>query len=364
MTPTPKPAGSGKRSGVTLLSAPRHLGRYRDIGRLLLKYGRSDLVRQAGLDTALVDDVEPAGAQEEGENLAADLERLGPTFIKLGQLLSTRADLMPPPFLDALARLQDDLEPFSFDQVRTTIEDELGVRLSRIFDDFDETPLAAASLGQVHAATLSSHGGGAGRGGGVKVQRPGIRRQGFDDLEVLENIAGRVEAHSEQGRLFAVTDLVGQFRRSLLDELDYRKEAANLVRLRQIVAERPLLVVPAPYDDFSTGRVLTMERIPGRKVTDISPLARLEIDGPALARALFDAYLDQILVEGFFHADPHPGNVLLMPDGRLGLIDVGMVARVTPEMREHLMRLLMAGGGGRGGGGARVPPEMSQPTAG
>ena len=343
---------------MTLLSAPRHLGRYRDIGRLLLKYGRSDLVRQAGLDTALVDDVEPAGARAEGDELAADLERLGPTFIKLGQLLSTRADLLPPPYLDALARLQDNLEPFGFDEVRTTVEDELGVRLSRIYDDFDETPLAAASLGQVHAATLRG-----GRDVVVKVQRPGIRRQVFDDLEVLENIAERVEAHSEQGRLFAVTDLVAQFRRSLLDELDYRKEAANLVRLREIVAERPLLVVPAPYDDFSTGRVLTMERIPGRKVTEMSPLARLEIDGPALARALFDAYLDQILVEGFFHADPHPGNVLLLPDGRLGLIDVGMVARVTPEMREHLIRLLMAVGERRGEEVARLAMDMSEPTA-
>jgi predicted unusual protein kinase regulating ubiquinone biosynthesis (AarF/ABC1/UbiB family) len=357
MIQTPKTPGLGKNRGVTLLSAPRHLGRYRDIGRLLLKYGRSDLVRQAGLDTALVDDVEPVGAQAEGEELAADLERLGPTFIKLGQLLSTRADLLPPPYLDALARLQDDLEPFSFDEVRSTIEDELGVRLSRIFDDFDETPMAAASLGQVHAATLRG-----GRDAVVKVQRPGIRRQVFDDLEVLENIASRVEAHSEQGRLFGVTDLVAQFRRSLLDELDYRKEAANLVRLRGIVAERPLLVVPAPYDDFSTGRVLTMERVPGRKVTDISPLARLEIDGPALARALFDAYLDQILVEGFFHADPHPGNVLLLPDGRLGLIDVGMVARVTPEMREHLMRLLMAVGERRGEEVARLAMDMSEPT--
>ena len=342
---------------MTLLSAPRHLGRYRDIGRLLLKYGRSDLVRQAGLDTALVDDVEPAGARAEGDELAADLERLGPTFIKLGQLLSTRADLLPPPYLDALARLQDNLEPFGFDEVRTTIEDELGVRLSRIYDDFDETPLAAASLGQVHAATLRG-----GRDVVVKVQRPGIRRQVFDDLEVLENIAERVEAHSEQGRLFAVSDLVAQFRRSLLDELDYRKEAANLLRLREIVSERPLLVVPAPYDDFSTGRVLTMERIPGRKVTEMSPLARLEIDGPALARALFDAYLDQILVEGFFHADPHPGNVLLLPDGRLGLIDVGMVARVTPEMREHLIRLLMAVGERRGEEVARLAMDMSEPT--
>ena len=343
---------------MTLLSVPRHLGRYRDIGRLLLKYGRSDLVRQAGLDTALVDDVEPEGARAEGNELAADLERLGPTFIKLGQLLSTRADLLPPPYLESLARLQDDLEPFSFDKARTTIEDELGVRLSRVYDDFDETPMAAASLGQVHAAVLRG-----GRDVVVKVQRPGIRRQVFDDLEVLENIAARVEAHSEQGRLFAVGELVAQFRRSLLDELDYRKEAANLVRLREIVADRPLLVVPAPYDDFSTGRVLTMERIPGRKVTEMSPLARLDIDGPALARALFDAYLDQILVEGFFHADPHPGNVLLTPDGRLGLIDVGMVARVAPELREHLVRLLLAVGERRGEEVARLAMDMSEPTS-
>jgi predicted unusual protein kinase regulating ubiquinone biosynthesis (AarF/ABC1/UbiB family) len=350
---------------VTLLSAPRHLGRYRDIGRLLVKYGRSDLVRQAGLDTALVDDVEPDGARAEGEELAADLERLGPTFIKLGQLLSTRADLLPPPYLEALARLQDDLEPFPFDVVRATIEDELGVRLSRVFDDFDETPLAAASLGQVHTAVLRPHGGsggGAGREVVVKVQRPGIRRQVFDDLEVLENIAGRLEAHTESGRLFAVGDLLAQFRRSMLDELDYRKEAANLVRLREIVADRPLLVVPAAYDDFSTGRVLTMERVPGRKVTEISPLARLDIDGPALARALFDAYLDQILVEGFFHADPHPGNVLLLPDGRLGLIDLGMVARVAPELRDRLVRLLLAVGERRGEEVARLALDMSDPT--
>ena len=362
---TPNRPRSGNRSLVTLLSAPRHLGRYKDIGRLLIKYGRSDLVRQAGLDTALLDDVEPAGARAEGDELAADLERLGPTFIKLGQLLSTRADLMPPPYLEALARLQDDLEPFGFDEVRTIVEDELGVRLSRVFDDFDETPMAAASLGQVHAAVLRSHGGTAGeraREVVVKVQRPGIRRQVFDDLEVLENIATRLEAHTVQGRLFAVGDLLAQFRRSLLDELDYRKEAANLVRLHEIVADRPLLVVPMPYDDFSTSRVLTMDRIPGRKVTEMSPLARLEVDGPALARALFEAYLDQILVEGFFHADPHPGNVLLTPDGRLGLIDVGMVARVTPELRERLIRLLLAVGEGRGEEVARLAMDMSEPT--
>lgn len=342
---------------MKVATATRHLGRYRDIGRLLLKYGRSDLIQQAGIDITLLDDVEPEGAYAEGTELAADLERLGPTFIKLGQLLSTRADLLPAPYLEALSRLQDQLEPFPFDQVRTTIEEELGVRLPRVFDDVDEVPLAAASIGQVHAAVLRD-----GREVVVKVQRPGIRRQIFDDLEVLEDLAERVEAHSQKGRLIGISGLITQFRKSLLDELDYRKEAANLQRLGRIVAERPELLVPTPYDDFTTSRVLTMERIRGRKVTDISPLARLELDGSSLARALFEAYLDQILVEGFFHADPHPGNVLVTPDNRLGLIDLGMVARVAPEMRDRLLRLLLALGEGRGEEVARIAAEMGEAT--
>jgi ubiquinone biosynthesis protein len=349
---------------VSLLSAPRHLGRYRDIGRLLLKYGRSDLARQVGLDATLADDLDAespefADARAKGDELAADLERLGPTFIKLGQLLSTRADLLPQPYLDGLARLQDSLAPFPYEVARDIVEDELGVRLSRVYDEFDETPIAAASLGQVHAAVLRG-----GRPVVVKVQRPGIRRQVFDDLEVLESLAERLEAHTHQGRLFAVTDLLAQFRRSMLDELDYRKEAANLVRLARIVADRDLLVVPAPYDDFTTGRVLTMDRIIGRKVTELSPLARLDVDGESLARELFEAYLDQILVEGFFHADPHPGNVLLTSDGRLGLIDLGMVARVTPEMRDHLIRLLLAVGERRSEEVARIAASMSTPMDG
>jgi predicted unusual protein kinase regulating ubiquinone biosynthesis (AarF/ABC1/UbiB family) len=210
----------------------------------------------------------------------------------------------------------------------------------------------------VHAATLRG-----GRDVVVKVQRPGIRRQVDDDLEVLETVAERVELHTEKGRLLAVTDLLEQFRRSLLDELDYRKEAANLVRLGEIVADRRQLVVPAPFEDFTTSRVLTMDRIAGKKVTELSGLARLDIDGALLARELFQAYLDQILVHGFLHADPHPGNVLLTPDGRLGLIDVGMVARLTPELRERLLRMLLALSERRGEEVARLAADMSEPTA-
>jgi predicted unusual protein kinase regulating ubiquinone biosynthesis (AarF/ABC1/UbiB family) len=341
---------------VNLLSAPHRLGRYGELARLLVKYGRSDVVRQAGLDSALLEDAEPADGRAQGEQLAADLERLGPTFIKLGQLLSTRADLLPATYLDGLARLQDALEPFPTDVARATIEEELGVRLSKVFAEFDDVPMAAASLGQVHRAVLRD-----GRDVVVKVQRPGIRRQVFDDLEVLETVAERVEQHTEQGRLLAVTDLLGQFRRSLLDELDYRKEAANLVRLGEIIERYDQLVVPSPYDDFTTSRVLTMDLIAGKKVTELSGLARLDVDGAQLARQLFDAYLDQILVHGFFHADPHPGNVLLMPDGRLGLIDLGMVARVAPELRDRLVQLLLAVGERRGEEVARITADISEP---
>ncbi|MDX6225399.1 MAG: ubiquinone biosynthesis protein [Frankiales bacterium] len=338
----------------------RHPGRYRDIARLLLKYGRSDLVHRAGLESAFLDDPDSAPPDlaadlAKGESLAADLERMGPTFIKLGQLLSTRADLLPQSYIDGLTRLQDRLEPFPFDDARAIIEEELGVRLSRVFDEIDEAPMAAASLGQVHAATLRG-----GRDVVVKVQRPGIRRQVLDDLEMLEPIAEALERHTDGGQAFGAVDLLARFRRSLVDELDYRKEAANLVRLRGIVANRTRLVVPRPYDDFTSSRVLTMDRVRGRKVTEMTPLARLEIDGAALAHDLFDAYLDQILIEGFFHADPHPGNVLLTPEGRLGLIDLGMVAQVAPQMRDRLTRLLLALGEQRGEEVARMASEMSE----
>jgi predicted unusual protein kinase regulating ubiquinone biosynthesis (AarF/ABC1/UbiB family) len=347
---------------VTLLSTRRHrIGRYGEIARLLVKYGRSDLVRQAGLDNDLAayPDEETGGAEAraEGLELARDLERLGPTFIKLGQLLSTRADILPPPYLDALSRLQDSLDPFPTEVVRATIEEELGVRLSRLFADFSDEPLAAASLGQVHAATLRD-----GRRVVVKVQRPDVRRQVVDDLEILTSLAERIEAHSEQGRLLAVTDLLDQFRRSLVDELDYRKEAANLLRMQAIVATREHLVVPTPYEDLTTSRVLVMERIDGKKVTELSGLARLDVDGSQIAKELFQAYLDQILRDGFFHADPHPGNVLLTRDGRLGLIDLGMVAHLTPELRDKLLRLMLALGERRGEEVARIAADLSEPT--
>jgi predicted unusual protein kinase regulating ubiquinone biosynthesis (AarF/ABC1/UbiB family) len=335
---------------------PRHLKRYKDISLLLMRYGRADLVSGMGLPS---DEVTPdtAGMAASAADLAADLERLGPTYVKLGQLLSTRADLLPPPYIQALARLQDDVAPFDSDEVERIICSELGARLSRVFPEFDPEPIASASLGQVHRATLRD-----GRQVAVKVQRPGIREQVLDDLDALRELAELADAHTELGRLYGFADLVAEFRASMLAELDYRQEARNLVTLGANLAEFDRIAVPQPITDLSTGHVLTMEYVEGRKLTTLGPLAQLDLDGTELARQLLGAYLRQILVDGFFHADPHPGNVLLTADGDLALLDLGMVGRVPAEMGDRLVKLLLAIGEGRAEDASRALLSLAEPT--
>jgi ubiquinone biosynthesis protein len=327
---------------MSLSLQPRHLARYRDIARLLIRYGRSDLVRDLDIDGLESDDRETPLC-EDATQLATDLEALGPTFIKLGQLLSTRVDLLPAPYTDALTRLQDKVAPFPYAEVEQILVDELGVDISHAFTDFEEVPLAAASLAQVHRATLRS-----GRDVVVKVQRPGIRKQIADDMAALSELAGFADAHTEVGRRFGLADLLEQFRKAIVAELDYAREAGNLVMLRRIVEPWPRLVVPRPVPDYSTGRVVTMDFVRGRKVTELTPIGRTDLEGGPIVDDLFAAYLQQILVEGFFHADPHPGNVLLMPDDRLALIDLGMVARLSTGSRDTLVKLLLAVSDGNG----------------
>ena len=341
---------------MALSLRPQHVGRYKDLVRLLVKYGRSDLVRQAGMqDLAEPDDADPA-VPAKAEELANDLEKLGPTYIKLGQLLSTRADLIPPSYAKALSRLQDSVEPFASAEIERIVSSELGFRISKGFASFDFEPLASASLGQVHRATMRD-----GREVVVKVQRPGIRERIAGDMETLTELAHFADNHLEAGRRYGFADLLAQFRRSLSGELDYRREAANLTTLSRILRPYDRLVVPDPIGDYTTSTVLTMEFIQGRKVTEIGPLGKLELDGSMLAEQLFQAYLDQILVEGFFHADPHPGNVILTPDGRLALVDVGMVARVPKTIRHLLVKLLLALSDGNGKGVADAAAAMGRP---
>ena len=323
---------------------PQHLNRYRQIAWLLMKYGRSDLVKKSGLEETLTAEQRAAPKEAaKGEELANDLEKLGPTFVKLGQLLSTRVELLPKAYLEALSRLQDRVEPFGFDEVEKIVSSELGVRLSKAFADFEIVPVASASLGQVHRAVLRS-----GQRVAVKVQRPGIREAAVEDLEALEEIATFLDEHTEFGKRYEFRKMLEEFRKSLLRELDYRQEANNLLTLREELAKFERLIVPAPISDYSTARVLTMERVEGKKITELSPLARMEFDGAALAEEMFRGYLEQILVHGFFHADPHPGNVFITDDYRLALIDLGMVGRITPRLQEELLQLLLAIAEGRG----------------
>ncbi|MBW3555503.1 MAG: AarF/ABC1/UbiB kinase family protein [Actinobacteria bacterium] len=333
-----------------------NLRRYRDIGRLLLKYGRSDVIDGTALRDSLElnDDVD-SGTPVKAEELAADFEALGPTFVKLAQLLSTRPDFLAPAYIEALARLQDQVEPFPFEQVVEAVETELGVRMATAFQDFDPKPLAAASLGQVHRAVLRS-----GQEVAVKVQRPGIRDQVLGDLAALAEIAELLDRRTQTGRRFGFGAMFAEFRRSMLRELNYEREAQNLEALRENLSEFDRIVVPRPILDYTTSTVLTMEFIGGRKITSLGPLGRMELDGEILGEQLFAAYVKQILVDGFFHADPHPGNIFLTPDKRLALIDLGMVAHIPSDMQDRLLKLLLAVSEGRGGDAATESIRMGK----
>ncbi len=324
---------------------PGHLQRYKDIASLVLKYRSIDLAPDPDAPVS----EPPAGAKRsesadpKAAELAADLERLGPTFVKLGQLLSTRGDILPPAYLDALRRLQDKVEPFPYEEVEEIVKAELGVRISKAFSRFDREPIAAASLGQVHRAALRD-----GRPVAVKVQRPSIREQITEDLEAFREIAQVLAGRTEVGKRFDIESMLEEFRKTLLRELDYRQEAQNMVVLGVALKDFERIVVPQPIDDYTTTRVLTMDFISGVKVTSLSPLTKIDIDGCGLAEELFRAYLQQILVDGFFHADPHPGNVFLTDDGRIALLDLGMVARIAPTLRDQLLKLVIAVSEGQG----------------
>lgn len=333
--------------------------RYVDLVRLLVRHGRSDLLAGAETDEFLTEDAEPVLDEEGPQRLVADFERMGPTYIKLGQLLSTRVDLLPVAYTEALTRLQDDVEPFPVEEVREIIEAELGAPVKSLFSEFDDVPLAAASLAQVHRAVTRN-----GREVVVKVQRPGVREVVRDDMDFLSGLAAKADKHTDVGRRFGLASLLAHFRRSLADELDYRREAANLVRFGELTAAYEHLVVPQPISDLSTSKVLTMDFVTGKSVTDVGPLGLLDVDRGPLVEELFSAYLRMILVDGTLHADPHPGNVLLTDDGKLALIDFGMVATVPKRVQDRIVKLLLALSEGDGEETALVLAEMGHPLPG
>jgi predicted unusual protein kinase regulating ubiquinone biosynthesis (AarF/ABC1/UbiB family) len=310
----------------------------------LLKYRSAGVFTGLDLDgTGPAPGSEPPPTEGKPEAFVDDLEALGPTFVKIGQALSTRPDMVPPAYIAALERMQDDVAPVPFDQVRDTIEDALGARMSHLFAEFDETPLGCASLAQVHRAVLRD-----GREVAVKVQRAGIGELVRADLDAIAGLAGKADTLTDLGRRVHFSDWVHEFRKTLLAELDYRAEAENLERFGEHLRGYRELVVPQPVWDLTATRVLTMDLVHGTKVTEISGLHRTEHDMGKLASALMRGYLDQVFVHGEIHADPHPGNLVATDDGRLALFDLGMIAHVPPKQRERLLKLLFAAVDGRG----------------
>jgi ubiquinone biosynthesis protein len=329
----------------------RDIGRYRDLLVLFTRYGRKDFKLSMNADDLLMPEeaageVEP-DVQQRAKAFATALKKMGATYVKFGQVLSTRPDIVPAEYIVELESLQDNVEPFSFADVERTVEEELGIRISKAFADFDSTPLAAASLGQVHRATLRD-----GRDVVVKVQRPDVREQVRKDLEVFVDIAQTLEQHTELGRKMNLVSAIEQARITLLNELNYVQEARNTEILRENLKGFPQIHVPTVVHDFSSGRVLTTELVKGRKVSKLTPLSLIENDYAELAGVVTRAYLKQICVDGVWHSDPHPGNVFVREgeDGKpqVVLLDFGMVSRISHEFQDEIIKLLLAISSNRG----------------
>lgn len=341
----------------------RNLGTYRDLLLLFTRYGRKDFRLSTTTEDFLSGETESVevepDVQARAVAFANALKSMGPTYVKFGQLLSTRPDIVPHEYILALESLQDDLEPFSFGDVEKIVEEELGGRISKIFETFESTPVAAASLGQAHRATLRD-----GRQVIVKVQRPNVREQVRHDLEVFTEIAAELEKHTDIGRRMNLVGAIEQAKISMLSELNYLQEARNTESLRANLKEFAQIYIPDVIHDLSSPRVLTTELVKGRKVSKLTPLALIEHDYAQLAGVLTRAYLKQICVDGVWHSDPHPGNVFVREDNngepQLVLLDFGMVGRISQEFQDEVIKLLLAISSNRGTEVADACVRMSE----
>jgi ubiquinone biosynthesis protein len=271
------------------------------------------------------------------EHVRLALEELGPTFVKLGQVLSTRSDLLPPEYLQELVKLQDAAPPLPPGLAGSVIEEELGRTLSEVFASFDDAPLAAASIGEAHAATLLD-----GADVVVKVRRPQVVEQIEDDLELLQDLAARAERHWETAAEYDVVGLVGEFAQTLRAELDYLAEGRTAERFAGNFAGDDDVRIPHVYWDTTTSRVLTLQRLRGIKISDLPALDASGIDRPELAKRATRLTAQMIFEDGVFHADPHPGNFFVENDGRIGVVDFGMVGTIDDRLRSQLGAVLIA----------------------
>ncbi len=313
----------------------RHAVRYRQIAAVLVRHGLEDLAERVGLGRHL-----PRGKKSEAKphqhatgwaRLRVILEELGPSFIKLGQMASTRPDLIPPPACEELSKLQEEVPPFGPKEVRQMIRDELGEPIVKIFRSFHIKPIASASIAQVHkAVTLDGH------EVAVKIQRPGIRRTVIADLEIMFTLARHFEAHSDEVEALQPVQLTDEFSRTIKKELDFENEASNIERFARNFRDDETVHVPQVYRDLTTSKVLTMEYVTGTKVSDVRALRESGADPETVAKRGADYITKQIFQHGFFHSDPHAGNILVMPGNVICMLDYGQTGSLSQRNREAL----------------------------
>lgn len=283
------------------------------------------------------------------------LQDLGPVYVKLGQVLSTRPDILPGEYIIELEKLQDAVQPVPYERIETVIQDDLGQPVAALFAEFDRTPLAAASLGQVHAAVTAQ-----GVRVAVKVQRPDIRASIEPDLAALASLTDFVSERTDLAGRYDLSGIVSQLERTLMDELNYHLEARHTALLRMQLQRFSHILIPSVVEELSTRKVLTIQRMDGTSVTNLDETARDDRRYAFLADELFRAYLQQVCIDGFFHCDPHPGNVLLDAHGRLVLLDFGMVARISHTLQSQLLRLFFDMSENRGDAVADVCIEIGE----
>lgn len=321
--------------GLYLL--PRRWQRFREISRVLLRHGFGFLLESAGPRWVRLPRRRAVPTLPPAHHLRLALEELGPTFIKLGQVLSTRPDLLPPAFIAELTRLQDRVPPFPVAEVRRILTEELGAPVEELFAEFEEEPLAAASLSQVHAARLKS-----GEEVVLKVQRPEIEALVATDLEILRRLAQLAEERFPAVEMYDLPGIVEEFGHTLRAEMDFRREANHAERFRRNFAGKPYLYIPRVYWEFTTHRVLTLERVRGLKMDDLPALEAAGVDRHRVALHATEIVMQEIFQDGFFHADPHPGNFFVLPGDIIAAVDFGMVGYLSRSLREQLVSLLAA----------------------
>lgn len=327
--------------GRQIGQAVKNAQRLKQILSVLSKNGFVDVIDRMNLGKFLPDRWIESAEQElqksTPERLRKSFEELGPTFVKLGQLLSTRPDLIPESFIEEFTKLQDQVQPLPFEVIRKVLSDELGSKLDTEFESISEKPLAAASIGQVHEAVLKS-----GQKVVLKIQRPEIRKTIETDISILAFIASLLEKYIPETRTIAPTTIVEEFFKTLSLELDFRVEANNMQKIAQNMASFGEIVIPNVYRELSTGRVLTQEKLEGMRVTDSKALDAAGIDRQKIVKAGAKAFFQAVMVDGVFHGDLHAGNVFILSGSRLGIIDFGIVGRLSERARHHLASMMFS----------------------